>query len=45
MLKQAVGVLASIIAVAFVSLALAVLVRLSWNPGNGSAPETSSKPD
>jgi hypothetical protein len=32
MLKQAVGVLASIVALAIVGLALAVLVRLSWNP-------------
>ncbi len=40
MLKQAVGVLASIVAIAIVSLALAVLVRLSWNPrGNPPNPE------
>jgi hypothetical protein len=32
MLKQAVGVLASIVAIAIVSLAVAVLVRLSWYP-------------
>lgn len=32
MLKQAVGVFASIVAAAIVGLALAVLVRLSWNP-------------
>lgn len=32
MLKQAVGVLASVVAIAIVSLAVAVLVRLSWSP-------------
>ncbi|MGE5144351.1 MAG: hypothetical protein ACM3OA_13020 [Acidobacteriota bacterium] len=45
MLKQAVGVLASIVALAVVSLILAVLVRLSWGPRNDPSPEPSSGPD
>ena len=42
MLKQAVGIVASIAAAAVVALSLAVLVRLSWgqrpapNPASGS---------
>ena len=36
MVKQVVGFLASVVAVAVVALILAVLVRLSWSPQDGS---------
>ncbi len=49
MLKQAVGLLASVVAIAVVALILAVLVRLSWSPRDGypapSPDPASSKPD
>ena len=35
MLKQVVGLLASVVAIAVVALILAVLVRLSWSPRKG----------
>ena len=48
MVKQAVGILASIVAVGVVGLSLAVLVRLAWSSSNGyhfPAPNPSSEPD
>ncbi len=38
MLKQVVGLLASVVAIAVVALILAVLVRLSWGSRKGAIP-------
>ena len=45
MLKQAVGIVASIVAAGIVALSLAVLVRLSWGQSNTPSPSQASRKD
>ena len=45
MLKQAVGIVASVVAAGIVALSLGVLVRLSWGQRTAPAPEPSSGSD
>jgi hypothetical protein len=45
MLKQAVGIVASIVAAAVVALSIAVLVRISWGQPNTPSPSQASRKD
>lgn len=45
MLRQAVGIVASIVAAGVVGLCLACLVRLSWGPPNNPEPHPTAGPD
>lgn len=46
MLKQAVGIFASIVALGIVGLSLGVLVRLTWSTSNGyHAPAQNPSPE